>query len=60
MPTNEEMDRNILEVYDKYKIPNVIAGIDGCHFSFREKPRLANYTSITLWESVYFTQGGSR
>ena len=43
------MERNIRDVFDKYKIPNVISGIDGCHFSFREKPRYYKKNINNLW-----------
>ena len=39
------MQENMAAVQEKYSLPNVAAGVDGCHFSFREKPRL---TSLTL------------
>ena len=39
LPTAEEMRKNMKSVWEKYKIPNTIGGIDGCHISFREKPR---------------------
>jgi hypothetical protein len=26
-------------VHEKYELPNVISGVDGCHFSFMEKTR---------------------
>ena len=39
MPNNEEMQDNMSKIEAKYKIPGIIAEIDGCHFSVREKPR---------------------
>ena len=39
MPTQEQQWENIMEVYQKYKLSNVIAGVDGCHIPFLEKPR---------------------
>jgi len=39
MPSQEQQHENMHDVLAKYKLPNVIGGIDGCHFSFRERPR---------------------
>jgi hypothetical protein len=39
MPTEEQQHQNMQDVLAKYKLPNVIGGVDGCHFPFREKPR---------------------
>ena len=39
LPTEEEMQENMTAIEDKYNLPNVVGGVDGCHFSFREKPR---------------------
>ena len=39
MPTQEQQRENIAAVFDKYKLTNVIAGVDGCHIPFLEKPR---------------------
>jgi hypothetical protein len=39
MPTLEQQEENKNAVHEKYKLPNVIAGVDGCHFPFMEKPR---------------------
>ena len=39
MPTAQQQRKNISDVYNKYKLDNVIAGIDGCHFTFLDKPR---------------------
>lgn len=44
MPTDAEMQQNIREVYRKYHLPNVVAGIDGCHISFNGRPRLVPHT----------------
>ena len=34
-----QQNMNIRDVHDKYKLTNVIAGVDGCHFVFGQKPR---------------------
>ena len=39
MPTLEQQRDNISEVFNKYKLNNVIGGVDGCHIPFLEKPR---------------------
>jgi len=39
MPTQEQQRENIAAVFEKYKLTNVIAGVDGCHIPFLEKPR---------------------
>ena len=39
MPSAEQQRQNMESVYDKYKLTNVIAGVDGCHIPFLEKPR---------------------
>ena len=40
MPTAQQQRKIIIsDVYNKYKLDNVIVGIDGCHFTFLEKPR---------------------
>ena len=39
MPMPQEQRGNIQEVFTKYKIDNVIGGIDSCHILFEEKPR---------------------
>lgn len=39
MPSPEQQRENISEVFKKYKLNNVIRGVDGCHIPFLEKPR---------------------
>ena len=39
IPTEQQQTENMHEVYTKYGLPNIIAGIDGCHIPFRERPR---------------------
>ena len=39
MPSEEMQRQNISEVYCKYKLTNVVGGVDGCHIPFMEKPR---------------------
>ena len=39
MPTLEQQYQNMQSVYQKYKLPNVIAGVEGCHIPFLERPR---------------------
>ena len=39
LPSAEEMRLNMGSVWEKYRIPNTIGGIDGCHFSFWGQPR---------------------
>ena len=38
MPTHEQQRENIAAVFEKYKLSNVIAGVDGCHIPFLEIP----------------------
>ena len=38
MPTDEMQRKNMHDVYETYKLNNVIAGVDGCHFPFFGKP----------------------
>ena len=49
MPSEQDIQKNIRNVWQKYKLKNVMAGIDGCHFSFREKPRWT-YVFISVKE----------
>ena len=39
MPSEQDIQKNFRNIWQKYKLKNVMGGIDGCHFSFREKPR---------------------
>ena len=39
MPTLEQQRDNISEVFNKYKLNNVIGCVDGCHITLLEKPR---------------------
>ena len=39
MPSEVQQMANISAVYEKYKLRNVIAGVDGCHIPFYTKPR---------------------
>jgi len=39
MPTQEQQHQNMRDVLSKYKLPNVIGGVDGCHFPCRDNPR---------------------
>ena len=39
MPTPEMQQINMTSVLDKYKLPNIVAGVDGCHIPFLERPR---------------------
>ena len=48
MPSEQEMGENMQEVWEKYKLPNVISGTDGCHYLFREKPRFLIRSFIVL------------
>lgn len=39
MPSQQQQQANMDAVLQKYKLHDVIAGIDGCHFTFSGKPR---------------------
>ena len=39
LPTQQQQLQNMQECYAKYKLPNIIGGIDGCHIPFLERPR---------------------
>jgi hypothetical protein len=39
MPSPHQQQENMNSVLLKYKLPNVIGAVDGCHFPFLEKPR---------------------
>jgi hypothetical protein len=39
MPSLQQQQENMNAVLLKYKLPNVIGAVDGCHFPFLEKPR---------------------
>lgn len=39
LPTQQQQLQNMQECYAKYKLPNIIGGIDGCHIPFLEQPR---------------------
>jgi hypothetical protein len=39
MPNLHQQEENKNAVLLKYKLPNVIRGVDGCNFPFVEKPR---------------------
>ena len=39
MPSIQQQQDNMNSVLLKYKLPNIIGGVDGCHFPFQEKPR---------------------
>ena len=39
MPTPEQQQDNMAAIFQKYKLPNIIACVDGCHIPFLEKPR---------------------
>ena len=38
MPTETQQMDNMVSVYNKYLLSNVIAGVDRCHIPFLEKP----------------------
>ena len=39
LPTRAQQELNMQAVLQKYNLPNVIAGVDGCHIPFLERPR---------------------
>ena len=39
LPTRAQQERNMQAVLQKYNLPDVIAGVDGCHIPFLERPR---------------------
>ena len=39
LPTARERAINMRTVFDKYGLHNIIAGVDGCHIPFRDRPR---------------------
>ena len=39
MPTEAQQRDNMVSVFNRYLLSNVIAGVDGCHIPFLEKPR---------------------
>ena len=55
MPNREQRAENIQKVFTKYKLLNVVSGIDGCHMPFEERPRFVNKLfGCTFLTKIFF------
>jgi hypothetical protein len=61
MPNRARKERNAKQIFDKYKLYNVVCGIDGCHMAFKDQPRYGKMFFcffVFSFESIFFLMVG--